>query len=221
MSKGRLIKVPDKRRRQVLDRDHYLCQYCGDPAFEVDHIVPYTWSIHNDERNLVASCKRCNLVAGNKVFDSFEQKQKYIIERRNKKGEDAKYLGHTEPTYESQEIAYYACESITTPNQVINFLGMSYRKIGIEFGRIKKYAPLPEGLVFDSLSKNPPNLALLQVLGQLLSNRLTRLCGETIGVAILQNSPMRVIAYRYCNDCGAMYAIDRPDVKRCTKCRKG
>lgn len=61
---------------------------------------------------------------------------------------------------------------------------------------------------------------MLMVLGQLISNHLTRICGETIGIDIIQNSPMRVTPYRYCDDCHKMYAIDRPDVKRCKKCRE-
>jgi 5-methylcytosine-specific restriction endonuclease McrA len=47
-------------RRAVFARDGWVCQYCGAPAENVDHVVPksrgglHTWD------NVVAACRRCN-----------------------------------------------------------------------------------------------------------------------------------------------------------------
>lgn len=50
-------------RQQVLDRDHYVCQYCGQPnSRTVDHVVP----IEYDEQrmasidNLATICRQCH-----------------------------------------------------------------------------------------------------------------------------------------------------------------
>lgn len=52
-------------RLAVLRRDRYICQWCGDPATQVDHVVPL---IEGGERlapsNLVASCLPCNARRG-------------------------------------------------------------------------------------------------------------------------------------------------------------
>ncbi len=47
-------------RLRVLERDGYVCRYCGGPANEVDHVAPLSRGGTIDERNLVAACKRCN-----------------------------------------------------------------------------------------------------------------------------------------------------------------
>lgn len=69
-------------KNRILQRDLWICAYCGDDAECVDHVVPYSWSKCNDEYNLVASCNRCNLIASDKVFKDFNAKSKYIRERR-------------------------------------------------------------------------------------------------------------------------------------------
>lgn len=50
-------------RQQVLDRDHYTCQYCHRPnANTVDHIVPVevNQSKRADINNLAVICRRCH-----------------------------------------------------------------------------------------------------------------------------------------------------------------
>jgi hypothetical protein len=58
--------------------------YCGDPANVVDHIFPHSYSLNDNEANLVASCNICNSIASDKVFDGFIAKQTYIKEERKK-----------------------------------------------------------------------------------------------------------------------------------------
>lgn len=57
-----------KVRRDILRRDRNVCQYCGGPAVEVDHVQPVTrrgrWY---DPANLRASCRRCNAQRGNRM----------------------------------------------------------------------------------------------------------------------------------------------------------
>lgn len=50
-------------RHQALDRDHYVCRYCGQPNSKtVDHIVPieYDQSLMADVENLATICRRCH-----------------------------------------------------------------------------------------------------------------------------------------------------------------
>ena len=53
-----------KLRWQILERDKYTCQYCGQSApdikLEVDHKVPLVDGGTDDPDNLVASCWACN-----------------------------------------------------------------------------------------------------------------------------------------------------------------
>lgn len=49
-----------KRRRKVLERDNHTCQYCGDPADTIDHVVPKSAKGSSAYSNLVAACEACN-----------------------------------------------------------------------------------------------------------------------------------------------------------------
>jgi len=52
-------------RFRILERDHFRCRYCGARAPEVelhiDHILPVSLGGGNDQHNLCAACKSCNL----------------------------------------------------------------------------------------------------------------------------------------------------------------
>lgn len=51
-------------RWQVLERDNFTCQYCGQKApdahLEVDHIVPRSEGGEDVEENLITACFACN-----------------------------------------------------------------------------------------------------------------------------------------------------------------
>lgn len=50
-------------RRQVLDRDHYVCCYCGKPnSRTVDHVVPIEFDQHRKASidNLATICRDCH-----------------------------------------------------------------------------------------------------------------------------------------------------------------
>ena len=49
-----------KTRALVLERDHYICVYCGAEATQVDHVLAKANGGGDDLSNLVASCQPCN-----------------------------------------------------------------------------------------------------------------------------------------------------------------
>ena len=60
-------------RFRVLQRDQFICQYCGaaapDVALEVDHRWPRARGGSDDIENLVAACQACNRGKGAAVLD--------------------------------------------------------------------------------------------------------------------------------------------------------
>jgi 5-methylcytosine-specific restriction endonuclease McrA len=60
-----MVKAPRRRdaavsRRAVFARDEYRCQYCGDRADSIDHIVPRSRGGRDVWDNLAAACRPCN-----------------------------------------------------------------------------------------------------------------------------------------------------------------
>jgi 5-methylcytosine-specific restriction endonuclease McrA len=77
--------------RKILERDNFVCQYCGldgRASFEnalvmrVDFVKPRAHKGKKEPRNLVACCTPCNTIKGTRVYASFEEAKKYILERR-------------------------------------------------------------------------------------------------------------------------------------------
>lgn len=61
-----VVKVPHHRRaslsrRAVFARDGHRCQYCGDPADSIDHVVPRSRGGLHVWDNVTAACRSCNL----------------------------------------------------------------------------------------------------------------------------------------------------------------
>jgi 5-methylcytosine-specific restriction endonuclease McrA len=52
------------QRLRVLKRDGYICQYCGQDATQVDHVIPRKVGGSHDLDNLVACCAPCNTRKG-------------------------------------------------------------------------------------------------------------------------------------------------------------
>ena len=65
------------KRIAILQRDSYTCQYCGQPADTVDHILSV--KDHPDQAlsdlNLLAACKACNSRKGSRSQGVFLGKQ--------------------------------------------------------------------------------------------------------------------------------------------------
>jgi len=61
-----MVKVPYVRRaalsrRAIFARDDHRCQYCGDRADSIDHIVPRSKGGPHSWENVAAACRPCNL----------------------------------------------------------------------------------------------------------------------------------------------------------------
>lgn len=62
----KLVKRPMRRvrlrRRTLLKRDNYTCQYCGKRSHDltIDHVVPRSQGGKTAWENVVAACKSCN-----------------------------------------------------------------------------------------------------------------------------------------------------------------
>jgi 5-methylcytosine-specific restriction endonuclease McrA len=56
-------------RKNILARDGYKCQYCGaqSKALTVDHVIPKFRNGLDSWDNLVAACKNCNQIKGEKT----------------------------------------------------------------------------------------------------------------------------------------------------------
>jgi 5-methylcytosine-specific restriction endonuclease McrA len=57
-----------KTRERILRRDGYICQYCGQEADTVDHIIPRRVGGLDSDDNLCAACSRCNYSKGGRFF---------------------------------------------------------------------------------------------------------------------------------------------------------
>jgi len=76
---------------KILERDQFCCRYCGldgKASFEnalvmsVDFVQPRARKGKKDPANLVACCRPCNTIKGTRVYKSFEDAKKYVLDRR-------------------------------------------------------------------------------------------------------------------------------------------
>ena len=56
-----------KTREYILERDSHTCRYCGEPALQVDHIIPRCQGGTEEHSNLVAACGPCNMSKGGRT----------------------------------------------------------------------------------------------------------------------------------------------------------
>lgn len=73
----RVLKIVNRNRRKqvafskknILRRDNYTCQYCGEREhlLTVDHIMPKSRGGKTSWTNVVVACKPCNLKKGNRT----------------------------------------------------------------------------------------------------------------------------------------------------------
>lgn len=80
---NRYVRVPYGRpspltRNAVFARDRHRCQYCGEHAESIDHVVPRSRGGTHSWDNVVASCRRCNLRKG----DRLPEEMGYRLSRR-------------------------------------------------------------------------------------------------------------------------------------------
>ena len=68
------VKVPYHRnvalsRRGVFARDGHRCQYCGDRAETLDHVVPRSRGGVHAWDNVVAACRPCNVHKADRLLN--------------------------------------------------------------------------------------------------------------------------------------------------------
>lgn len=61
-----MVRVPYIRRaalsrRAIFARDDHRCQYCGDRADSIDHVVPRSRGGQHTWENVAAACRTCNM----------------------------------------------------------------------------------------------------------------------------------------------------------------
>ncbi|PIQ97574.1 MAG: HNH endonuclease [Nitrospinae bacterium CG11_big_fil_rev_8_21_14_0_20_56_8] len=63
-------------KKNILRRDNYTCQYCGDSdsTLTIDHIFPKSRGGIAEWRNVVVACKPCNLRKGNRTLAEADMK---------------------------------------------------------------------------------------------------------------------------------------------------
>lgn len=67
------VRVPFQRRaalnrRSIFARDGGRCQYCSAPAESIDHVLPRAKGGQHVWENVVAACRRCNTVKGDRLL---------------------------------------------------------------------------------------------------------------------------------------------------------
>lgn len=68
-------KIPRATRARIFERDGGSCAYCGaeltTATMHVDHVIPVSRGGGNNDSNLVASCRPCNLSKGARTAEEW------------------------------------------------------------------------------------------------------------------------------------------------------
>jgi 5-methylcytosine-specific restriction endonuclease McrA len=92
---GLMVRRPRQRvrltKREILRRDNYVCQYCGQsPSYlTIDHIIPRRLGGQHSWDNLVAACPSCNHRKGGRTI---EQVQMRLLRAPSEPPASAAYL---------------------------------------------------------------------------------------------------------------------------------
>lgn len=83
-------RTPNKSiKYNQLEKQDYKCIYCGETLTyalaQCDHFVPFSVSRNNKRENIVVTCKACNYIKTNKIFESIEEAREYVLKKREEK----------------------------------------------------------------------------------------------------------------------------------------
>jgi 5-methylcytosine-specific restriction endonuclease McrA len=76
----KMVKRPRPRikltKREVLRRDDYTCQYCGQrtPVLTIDHVIPRHLGGQHEWDNLVTACPPCNHHKGGRTLEQAQMR---------------------------------------------------------------------------------------------------------------------------------------------------
>jgi len=91
----RMVKRPRPTirltKREILRRDNYACQYCGQrvPYLTIDHVIPRRLGGSHSWQNLVAACPTCNHRKGGRTA---EQAHMRLLHAPQEPPSSAQYL---------------------------------------------------------------------------------------------------------------------------------
>lgn len=60
-------------RLKVLERDRYVCYWCGEPGETMDHVVPWSKGGRTTMDNCICACQECNGMRGDMPAAEFAQ----------------------------------------------------------------------------------------------------------------------------------------------------
>jgi len=145
--------LSDAQKRAVLEHWDHLCAYCNDPATTVDHIKPYSYDFDDSRENLVAACLACNLMASDKMFKNFRDKQLFLLDKHLKLARNAERLIWTREEIDELEgrlREHTASNVIVVPTEddrqkILRHLRGRYRDAAGDMGRAMR-GDMPRGL---------------------------------------------------------------------------
>jgi len=70
-------------------RDGGLCVYCGNPGFQLDHVLPRRLGGPTSSANLVLACTPCNMA---RRFQAWEDNAGQAFQHLARKGEDMTWM---------------------------------------------------------------------------------------------------------------------------------
>lgn len=77
----RVNRGPGVNRRRIYERDDDTCQYCGNGASSLDHLVPKLVGGPDRWDNLAASCGTCNMLKGDAHYPDLAASMRELILR--------------------------------------------------------------------------------------------------------------------------------------------
>ena len=132
-------QISKSLRFEVLKRDNYTCQYCGQAAPEVvlniDHMIPVSKGGTNDFENLVTSCSSCNQGKSDRVLDDHSFSELQIKLASNKASRLEKLLEVTDRVREIQN--KLESDSDDLAEQWAHLVDLDTEKFSLEYSLIK------------------------------------------------------------------------------------